>query len=81
MKSTPYRFPSVADDSDSDFPAWIAPVAEPTYLPSSALPDSRSVNAAAGPSSSCGNGPQVDAVKPEMEIIDVQGMPFKFHRG
>lgn len=81
VKSTPYRFPSVADDSDSDFPAWIPPVAEPTYLSSSALPDGRSVNALAGPSSSRGNGPQVDTIKPEMEIIDIRGRPFKFHRG
>ena len=80
MKSTPYRFPSVADDSDSDFPAWIAPVAEPTYLPSSALPDSRNVNAPAGPSFSRRNGPKVDAIKPEMEIIDIRGRAFKFHR-
>lgn len=74
-KSTPSIFPSVADDSDSDFPEYIIKLKE---LPS---PDGELVNAIAGPSlavASRSNDPQVAIKECDPEIINIGGKLSKF---
>ncbi len=77
MKSTPCRFPSAANDSDSDFPEYITALPRSTYLPPAGLAGGRSANAVAGPSTT---GPQVESIeRPEAEIIDIIGRHFRFY--
>ena len=77
MKSTPCIFPSAANDSDSDFPEYIAALPGLTYLPPAGLAGGRSANAIASPSTM---GPQVEPIKtPEAEIIDIFGRHYRFY--
>jgi len=78
-KSTLSIFPSVADDSDSDFPEYIGCVSKLKELPS---PDGELVNAIAGPSlavPSHSNDPQVAVKESDPNIIDIDGKPSKFY--